>query len=297
MNVNRTTIFAALLAAGLASGAIAQSTAPTTPSKSSTAAGSTATPATPAPPSAGSTGMDKGAGTAAGAPAKTTSGAKSSNASSSLAAGERRFLEKAAQAGKAEIEISKLALQKAENPKAKELAQRMIDDHTKAAAELEKLASAKGVTLPTEMDGGHKRLLDKLSKKSGNAFDREYTDEMEDDHSKVVRDFRSMAKSAKDPDVKAFAEKTLPTLEQHLQLAKDAESTVKGASRDKKATTAGTGSSTMSPAPSPTAKSTAAPAKDTTATPAAPAGSTPSSATAPPASGTASDTKSTSPTK
>jgi putative membrane protein len=295
MNVNRTTIFAALLAAGLASGAIAQSTAPTTPSKSSTAAGSTATPATPAPPSAGSTGMDKGAGTTAGAPAKTTSGAKSSNASSSLAAGERRFLEKAAQAGKAEIEISKLALQKAENPKAKELAQRMIDDHTKAAAELEKLASAKGVTLPTDMDGGHKRLLDKLSKKSGNAFDREYTDEMEDDHSKVVRDFRSMAKSAKDADVKAFAEKTLPTLEQHLQLAKDAESAVKGTAR--KTTTAGAGSSTMSPAPATTAKSTAAPAKDTTATPAAPAGSTPSSASAPPASGTASDTKSTSPTK
>jgi putative membrane protein len=314
MNVNRTTIFAALLAAGIATGAIAQSTSPgygTGSGKSSATAGSQPAPTTSAPPSAGSTGMDKGAGTGAAPADKAASSmSKGATAASSLSAGERRFIEKVGQNGKAGVEISKLALEKAENPQVKELAKQLIEGHTKANAELMKLASAKGVTIPAEMDRSHKRLLDKLAKKSGNAFDREYTDEMEDDHSKEVREFRSMSKSAKDPEVKAFAASTLPTLEQHLQMAKTAESAVKSAGRDRKTTTAGTGASTMAGSastgagPSGTAKSTATPGKDTAATTGTagpgtgmPASSTQSTGTAPQPPGSASDTKTTAPTK
>lgn len=291
MEVNRTTIFAALLAAGLATGAIAQPTAPGG-TKPGATAGSPAAPATPAPPSTGTTGMDKGAGTGA------ATGAKSA-AAPSLSSGERRFIESAGQEGRAEVEIAKLALQKAESPQAKELAQRLVDDHTKANAELTKLASAKGVTVPAEMDRSSKRLMDKLGKKSGNAFDREFTDETEDGHTKEVREFRSMAKSAKDPDVKAFAASTLTALEQHLQMAKSAESAVKSADRERRATTAATGDG-----PSGTAKSTAAPGKDTAATtgtagPGAgmPASSAQSAGTAPQAPGGPSDKKTTSPAK
>ena len=114
---------------------------------------------------------------------------------------------------------------------------RLVNDHSKANAELTKLASAKGVTPPAAVDSGHKRKMERMAKKSGKDFDREYMDDMVDDHQKDVREFRSMSKSAKDADLKAFAASTLPTLEQHLQMAKTTESAVKNAGRERKTTT------------------------------------------------------------
>ena len=228
----RSALTAAILSLGLAVGASAQGTA-------QQPSGGTA--ATPAPPASGSTGMDKGAGTGmSGANAPTTSRSATADKSATLSGGERRFIETAARHGMAEVELGKLAQDKASHPQVKEFGKRMAEDHGKANEELKKLAAAKGVTLPTEMDRSHKRLVEKLAKKSGNDFDREYMDEMEDDHGKDVREFRSMAKNAKDADVKAFASATLPTLEQHLQLAKSLEEDVKQAGRkdDRKSTAA-----------------------------------------------------------
>ena len=218
MNLNRTMIFAALFTAGIATAA-AQSPAPgTSPAKPAPAA--SGAPSTPAPPSAGSTGMDKGAGTAA--TATTKSGA------SSLARGDRRFAEKAMEGGMAEVEAGKVAMDKAQDAQVKAFAKKMVDDHSKANAELTKIASAKGITAPAAVDGGHKRKMDRMASKSGADFDRAYMDEMVDDHQATVRDFRSAAKSAKDPEIKAFASSTLPTLEQHLQEAKTIEAAMKG---------------------------------------------------------------------
>ena len=309
MNVNRTALFAALLAAGIATNAFAQSTAPsggTAPGKSSAPAPAPAATA-PAPPSAGSTGMDKGAGTGAAASGATTSSAKVASGSS-LPRSERRFIEKAAQGGNQEVEMSKLAMDKAQNAQVKAFAKRLVDDHTAANAALMKIATAKGVSPPATVDGGHQRKMDRMAKKSGADFDREYMDDMVDHHQKDVRDFRSMAKSAKDPDLKAFAAKTLPTLEEHLQMAKTTEAAVKKSSR--KPTTAGSGGSTMTSGattgagPSGTAKSTATPGKDTAATTGTagpgtgmPTSSTQSTGTAPQPPGSASDKKLTAPTK
>ena len=217
MNVNRMTIFAALLAAGIATGAIAQSTAPTTPPKPPAA--------TPAPPATGSVGMDKGAGTgAAASPAK-------GSAKSALSRSERRFIEKAQQGGMEEVEKSKLAAEKAQNARVKELAKRLVDDHSKANAELSKLASAKGVTPPAAIDAGHQRKMERMAKKTGAEFDREYMSDMVDDHQKDVGDHRSMAKSAKDADGRTYAATMLPTLEQHLQMVKAADAALKNATK------------------------------------------------------------------
>ena len=138
----------------------------------------------------------------------------------SLAAGERRFLEDTARHGMAEIELGKLAQEKAQNADVKAFGKRMVDDHGKASEDLKKLAAAKGVTLPAEMSSDHKRARDSLAKMSGAAFDGVYMNNMVKDHEKDVREFRTMAQTAKDSDVKSFASSTLPTLEQHLQLAK-----------------------------------------------------------------------------
>jgi putative membrane protein len=220
MDVNRMTltIFAALLATGLATGAIAQTGAPAAQSPKPG-------PTTPAPPAAGSVGMDKGAGTgAAASPSK-------ESAKSSLSRSERRFVEKAMQGGLEEVEKSKLAVDKAQNARVKELAKRLVDDHSKANAELAKLASAKGVTPPAAIDAGHQRRMERMAKKTGAEFDREYMGDMINDHQKAVRDHQSMARSAKDADVRKYAATIVPTLEQHLQMVKAADAALKSASK------------------------------------------------------------------
>jgi putative membrane protein len=136
------------------------------------------------------------------------------------------FIMNAAKDGMAEVEIGKLATEKASNPQVKQFGQRMVDDHGKANEELKTLAQNKNVTLPTELDPKHKATRDRLSKLSGDAFDHAYMQEMVVDHRKAVNAFRTEEKSGTDPDIKAWAAKTLPTLEEHLKLAQEANKAV-----------------------------------------------------------------------
>jgi putative membrane protein len=218
---HRTALFAALLAFGVAGGVGAQTPAPTPRSTAQSA-----------PPSAGSTGIDKGAGTGASATAK--------SADAKLSGGERRFVEKAARDGMAEVQLGKLAQEKAHDPQVKDFGRRMADDHGKANEQLKQLASTKGVTLPTEPDGKHKRLADKLAKMSGDEFDRTYMKEMVDDHKEDVKAFRDMAKSAKDAEIRSFASSTLPTLEEHLKMAQGIHASAQATAK-KRTTTARSG--------------------------------------------------------
>jgi len=126
----------------------------------------------------------------------------------------------------AEVELGKLASQKASNEQLKQFAQKMADDHGKANDELKKIASDKNITLPNEPDAKHKAKIDKLSKLTGEAFDRAYTQEMVAGHRKAVSAFRSESKGGKDPEVKEFASKTLPTIEDHLKQIEDLNKTV-----------------------------------------------------------------------
>ena len=160
-----------------------------------------------------------------------------------VARSDRKFMEKAAQGGMAEVELGKLAAQKAQSPQVKQFGQRMVDDHSKANDQLKKLASNKGVTLPTEMDRSSKREMDKLSKLSGAEFDAEYMKHMVSDHKKDVKEFKSEANKAKDADVKQFAASTLPTLEEHLKLAQQAEDVAKNESRNATRTSSRNGTS------------------------------------------------------
>ncbi len=147
--------------------------------------------------------------------------------SSALSSGDKRFVDKAAQGGMAEVELGTLASQKAESPQVKQFGERMVKDHGAANDKLKQIASEKGVTPPSSMDSATKREYDKLSKLSGARFDREYMSHMVSDHEKDIKEFKSEDKSAKDSDVKAFVQNTLPTLEEHLKLAKSAEAATK----------------------------------------------------------------------
>lgn len=144
-----------------------------------------------------------------------------------LAAGDKAFVQKAAIGGLAEVEMGKMAQQKGSSDQVKQFGSRMVDDHSKANDDLKKVASSKGITLPTDLDAKHKAKMDKLQKLSGAQFDRAYMDDMVADHKEDVADFKKQASSGKDSDLKAFASKTLPTLEDHLKMAESTDAAVK----------------------------------------------------------------------
>jgi putative membrane protein len=141
-------------------------------------------------------------------------------------AADEAFVTKAAKGGMAEVELGKLAAEKASTDAVKQFGQRMVDDHGKANDELKALAQSKNITLPSEIGPEEKALRDRLVKLSGSAFDQAYMKAMVSDHVKDVNEFRMESKSGKDPEVKAWAAKTLPTLEEHLKMARDASGAV-----------------------------------------------------------------------
>jgi putative membrane protein len=139
---------------------------------------------------------------------------------------DHSFVMKAAEGGMAEVELGKLAASKGSSEQVKQFGQKMVDDHSKVNDELKTLAQNKNITLPTDLNSKDKSTKKKLEKLSGAEFDRAYMQAMVKDHSTDVSEFRKEANSGKDPDVKAFAAKTLPTLENHLKLAQDGNKAV-----------------------------------------------------------------------
>jgi len=132
------------------------------------------------------------------------------------------FVLDAAKGGMAEVELGKLAADHAKNDEVKKFAQRMVDDHSKANDELKSIAEAKGIKLPADTDATHKATMRRLEKLNGAAFDRAYMQMMVGDHVKDVNEFKKESNSGRDSQVKAFASSKLPTLEEHLQQARQA---------------------------------------------------------------------------
>jgi len=152
--------------------------------------------------------------------------------STAISSGDRTFVTKASQGGSAEVKLGQLAADKAENPKVKDFGKRMVDDHGKANNELSSIAQKKNIQTPTDLTAKDKALETRLSGLSGSAFDRAYMSAMVKDHETDIAEFEKEANNGSDSDIKAFASKTVPTLKEHLQMAKDAASAV-GASASK----------------------------------------------------------------
>lgn len=138
-----------------------------------------------------------------------------------LSVADRAFAKEAAQGGLAEVDLGNLTKDKASNDDVKQFGDKMVSDHSKANDELKSLAEQKNITLPSSIAAKDKATEARLSKLSGDSFDKAYMHDMVADHEHDVAAFRKEAKSGKDPDLKAFASKTLPTLEDHLKMAKD----------------------------------------------------------------------------
>ena len=134
---------------------------------------------------------------------------------------DKKFLKDAALGGMTEVELGKLAAQKADSPDVKQFAQKMVDDHTKAGDQLKQVATQDNIQIPAALDSKHQARIDKLSKLSGPDFDKAYVKDQLKDHEMDARDFGAEAQSGKDPNVKAFASNTLPVIQQHLELVKN----------------------------------------------------------------------------
>jgi putative membrane protein len=123
-----------------------------------------------------------------------------------------------------EVKFGRLAEKHATDQSVKDFAKRMVYDHSKANKELESVAKNKGVSLDTKLDQSQKDEMDRMSKLNGTDFDKAYMDMMVKDHEEDVNEFKKASNDLSDPDLKNFATTTLPTLEEHLKMAKDVKS-------------------------------------------------------------------------
>jgi putative membrane protein len=151
-----------------------------------------------------------------------------STANGGVLTSDRKFMDKAAQGGMAEVELGQLAQQNGQSAEVKAFGKRMVDDHSKANDQLKQLASQKGVSLPTSLNAKDQATKDKLSKMQGAAFDKAYMKDMVADHKQDVAEFKHESMAAHDPELKSWAGQTLPTLESHLQEAEKIAPTTMG---------------------------------------------------------------------
>jgi putative membrane protein len=139
---------------------------------------------------------------------------------------DQKFVMEAAQGGMMEVELGRLAAQKASSAEVKAFGQRMVTDHSKANQQLMQLATTKGLTVPTTLPPDMQKEHDKLAGLSGAEFDRMYMSHMLKDHKKDVSEFEKESQKATDTGVRSFAQQTLPVLREHLTLAESTASKV-----------------------------------------------------------------------
>jgi putative membrane protein len=143
---------------------------------------------------------------------------KNAMSSKTKGSSDQAFVQEAGVGGLAEVEMGRLAVQKAKDDRVRQFGQKMIDDHSKANDQLKQAASQEGLSVPSAVDEKHKATMARLEKLSGAQFDSAYAKEMVKDHKEDVKLFEKES-TAGSSAVQKFAAETLPTLKNHLQMA------------------------------------------------------------------------------
>ena len=126
------------------------------------------------------------------------------------------FVNKAATGGMMEVELGKLAEEKASSQQVKDFGKMMVDDHTAVNNNFKNITSKKSIELPVSVTDDQRKDIDNLSKKSGRDFDKAYVDMMVKDHKDDLKEFKEAEGKVADNDIKNFITSTLPTLQKHL---------------------------------------------------------------------------------
>jgi putative membrane protein len=138
-------------------------------------------------------------------------------------AADSTFMTRAAADGIAEVQMGQMALDKSSDTEVKKLAQRIVDDHTKANASLRNLAQAKQVSLPSAPTDDAQKAAGSMKKMDGKDFDQAWADSMVKDHQKAIAMFTTESKQTQDADLRKFTSGTLPTLQAHLETARQVQ--------------------------------------------------------------------------
>ncbi|MBL8689650.1 MAG: DUF4142 domain-containing protein [Rhodospirillaceae bacterium] len=141
------------------------------------------------------------------------------------------FLHEIAAAGMTEVEFGQLAQQRAGNPSVRDFGRQMVEDHGKANARLNAMVQTSEIKLPTAMNPTYKKGFDDLTRLQGAAFDRAYIKGQIDDHTRVAQMLEHQIAHGKDPQLKAFAAETLPTVRHHLEIAHTLQTRVQTSQR------------------------------------------------------------------
>ncbi|HJS87065.1 MAG TPA: DUF4142 domain-containing protein [Acetobacteraceae bacterium] len=136
---------------------------------------------------------------------------------------DQQFVKQAAQGGMEEIQSGQLAEQKGASPAVRQLGQTLVADHTMADNQLKQIAQQQGFTLPQSTDQEAQQELQKMKSLSGQQFDKQFIDEQIEDHEKTIQLFQNEAQNTQDPALRNFAQSTIPVLQKHLQMAKQAQ--------------------------------------------------------------------------
>ncbi|HET6632196.1 MAG TPA: DUF4142 domain-containing protein [Rhodanobacteraceae bacterium] len=136
------------------------------------------------------------------------------------------FVAKAATGSMLEIKLADIAMDKSNNDDVKDFANKIKSDHTEANNKLKSIAQQEGLAVPTDLTAEQKSTVDKLQGKSGAEFDKAYAQTMVEDHQKAIKLFQDAAQNASTPQLRQFAQNTVPTLQTHLDMAQSLQSKV-----------------------------------------------------------------------
>jgi len=142
--------------------------------------------------------------------------------------GDQHFVTKASQIDLAEVNLGRVGAQNASNPSVRQFGQKMVQDHTMSSAQLNQIANRKRLQPASRMDDEHQKLMDKLFGVRGPQFDQEYMKHMVMGHQKAVELYQHAAQNSQDDELKQFAAKTLPIVQQHLQMAQQISQSLGG---------------------------------------------------------------------
>jgi putative membrane protein len=150
--------------------------------------------------------------------------------------GDMDFVEERLEMGNAEVELGRIAQERATHPDVKAFAQELVRDHQAAGEELRRIATTANPNFPAMIDDEAREelteLREEMAKLTGRDFDRRYIDEMIDDHQDAVDDLEDKAENASHSEVRAWAAKTLPTVRQHLERARALKESLENAVGD-----------------------------------------------------------------
>lgn len=134
---------------------------------------------------------------------------------------DQEFINMAAQTDMLEAHLGQMAANQASSDDVKNYAQMLVSDHTSDYTQLQAMAAKDNLTVPAGLDDEHNKMIDPFNKLNGKAFDQKYIHEMIEGHTKAIAAYTKESSDATNGDVKSYAAATLPTLQKHLDGAKD----------------------------------------------------------------------------